>query len=288
MNTMANTHLVGISGSLRAGSYNTALLRAAFAHLPDGVTAEVAPLADIPIYNADHLNGQGMPEAVESLRSVARTAHGIVFATPEYNWSVTGALKNAVDWLSLGPDSPLDFKPAAIIGVGGGSGTARSQRHLRDILSHNSLCIVSDPQVMVSGAAQRFEGTELIDDGVRSELATMIERLLEVIERSHSTERIDIRGSILVVGSEASRADRAAHSIVEHGHRTLTALAPVDAERILGRRAVAGVVLDAHLGSGAQQLVKTAAGAIPVVEVEDPATAGRRIDDELRYEMGSG
>ena len=288
MNTMTNTHLIGISGSLRSGSYNTALLRAAFEDLPDGVTAEVATLGDIPIYNADHVNELGIPEAVEWLRSVVRAADGIVFATPEYNWSVTGAMKNAVDWLSLGPDSPLDFKPAAIIGAGGGSGTSRSQRHLRDILSHNSLCIVSDPQVMVSAASQRFAGSELSDDAVRSELVTMIDRLLEVVERAHSTERIDLRGSILVVGSEASRADRAAHSIVEHGHRTLTALAPVDAERILGRRTVAGVVLDAHLGSDAQQLVKVAAGAIPVVEVEDPAAAGRRIDDALRFEMGSG
>jgi len=288
MNTMANTHLIGISGSLRSGSYNTALLRAAFADLPPGVSGEVASLADIPLYNADNVTEQGKPEAAESLREATRSAQGIVFATPEYNWSVTGAMKNAVDWLSLGPDSPLDFKPAAIIGAGGGSGTARSQRHLRDILSHNSLCIVSDPQVMVSSASQRFEGTELADDGVRSELLTMIDRLLEVIERSHSTERIDLRGSVLVVGSEASRADRAAHSIVEHGHRTLTALAAVDAERILSRRTVAGVVLDAHVGSDARQLVKAAAAAIPVVEVEDPAAAGRLIDDALRFEMGSG
>ena len=288
MNTMANTQLIGISGSLRAGSHNTALLRAAFADLPSGVSGEVASLADIPMYNADNVTKQGKPEAVESLRAATRSAQGIVFATPEYNWSVTGAMKNAVDWLSLGPDSPLDFKPAAIIGAGGGSGTARSQRHLRDILSHNSLCIVSDPQVMVSVAPHRFEGMELTDDGVRSELATMIDRLLEVVERSHSTERIDLRGSILVVGSEASRAERAAHSIVEHGHRTLTALAAVDAERILSRRTVAGVVLDAQLGSEAQQLVKAAAGAIPVLEVEDPATAGRSIDDALRFGMGSG
>jgi chromate reductase len=287
MDTMANTHLIGISGSLRSGSYNTALLRAAFEDLPDGVTAEVVSLGDVPIYNADHVNERGIPEAVESLRSVVRSADGIVLATPEYNWSVTGAMKNAVDWLSLGPDSPLDFKPAAIIGAGGGSGTARSQRHLRDILSHNSLCIVSHPQVMVSAASQRFAGSELSDDGVQSELATMIDRLLEVVERAHSTERIDLRGSILVVGSEESRAERAAHSIVEHGHRTLTALASVDAERILGRRTVAGVVLDADLGSDAQQVVKKAAGAIPIVEVEDPATAGWSIDDALRFEMGS-
>jgi chromate reductase len=288
MKTMANTHLIGISGSLRSGSYNTALLRAAFEDLPEGVTAEVVSLADIPIYNADYVREHGKPDVVESLRSVARSADGIVFATPEYNWSVTGAMKNAIDWLSLGPESPLDFKPAAIIGAGGGSGTARSQRHLRDILSHNSLCIVSDPQVMVSAASQHFEGNELASDEVRSELSTMIDRLLQVIQRTRSIERLDLRGSILVVGSEASRADQAAHSIVEHGHRTLTALAAVDAERILGRRTVAGVVLDALLGRDAQLAVAAAAGAAPVVEVEDPATAGRKIDDALRFEMGSG
>ena len=284
---MTNTHLIGMSGSLRSGSHNTALLRAAFENLPDGVTAEVVSLSDIPLYNADHVNEQGTPETVELLRSAVRSADGVVFATPEYNWSVTGAMKNAVDWLSLGPGSPLDFKPAAIIGAGGGSGTARSQQHLRDILSHNSLCIVSEPQVMVSGASQRFEGTELTDDGVRAELATMIARLSEVIERSRSTERIDVRGSILVIGSQASRTDHAARSIVEMGHRTLTAHAAVDAERILGRRNIAGVVLDGHLGSDARQLVKSAAGSIPVVEVEDPATAGWSIDDALRFEMGS-
>ena len=285
---MVNTHLIGISGSLRAGSYNTALLRAAFENLPVGVTSEIASLAGIPLYNADEVKDHGKPEAAEALRSVVRSADGIVFATPEYNWSVTGAMKNTVDWLSLGPESPLDFKPAAIIGAGGGSGTARSQRHLRDILSHNSLCIVSDPQVMVSAAPRRFEGTELADEGVRSELGTMIDRLLGVIERTRTTERIDPGGSILVVGSDAPRAERAAHSVVEHGHRTLTALAPIDAERILGRRPVAGVVVDSLLPADARTMVSSAAGALPVVEVDDPTAAGRLIDDALRFEMGSG
>lgn len=288
MITMTTTHLIGISGSLRSGSYNTALLRAAFENLPAGVTADIASLDGIPLYNADNVKDHGKPETVEALRSVVRAADGIVFATPEYNWSVTGAMKNAVDWLSLGPESPLDFKPAAIIGAGGGSGTARSQRHLRDVLSHNSLCIVSDPQVMVSAAPRRFEGTELADDGVRLELAAMIDRLLDVIERTRTTERIDPGGSILVVGSDASRAERAAHSIVEHGHRTLTALAPIDAERILSRRPVAGVVVDSLLPADARSTVSSAAGELPVVEVDDPAEAGGLIDDALRFEMGSG
>jgi hypothetical protein len=116
----------------------------------------------------------------------------------------------------------------------------------------------------------------------------MIDRLLDVIERTRTTERIDTGGSILVVGSEATRAERAAHSIVEHGHRTLTALAPIDAERILGRRAVAGVVVDSLLSADARSVVSSAAGELPIVEVEDPAAAGRAIDDALRFEGGSG
>ncbi len=154
---MTQAHLVGISGSLRAASYNTALLRAAFEALPDGVTASIVPLKGIPLYDQDDVKEHGTPASVNELRSAVAVADGIVFATPEYNWSVTGAMKNAIDWLSGGPNSPLDFKPAAIIGVGGGSGTARSQEHLRDILGHNSLCILADPQVMVSGLGKRFD-----------------------------------------------------------------------------------------------------------------------------------
>jgi len=283
---MARTHLIGISGSLRSGSYNTALLRAAFERLPDGVSAEVADISDIPLYNADSA-ADGRPASVEALRTLVRSADGIVFASPEYNWSVTGAMKNTVDWLSLGPDSPLDFKPAAIMGAGGGSGTARSQQHLRDILAHNSLCIVSDPQVRVTGASDRFDGIELTDDELRIELAAMIERLVDVVERSRSTERIALRGSVLVVGSEEKRADAAARSIVEMGHRTLRAIAAVDAVRILSRRSIAGVVVDGRLSDEAKQAVRAGADGVPLVEFGDAGEAGRSIDDALRFDMGS-
>ncbi|MGB9358030.1 MAG: NAD(P)H-dependent oxidoreductase [Acidimicrobiia bacterium] len=279
---MTFTHLIGISGSLRAGSLNTALLRAAFEDLPDGVTAEVVSITDIPLYNADDVTDGTMPAPVVALRSVVDRADGIVFATPEYNWSVTGAMKNAVDWLSLGPGSPLDFKPAAIIGAGGGSGTARSQKHLRDVLSHNSLCIVADPQVMVARAFQRFDGTGLNDDGVRAELKAMLGRLVEVIDRSRSVGRVEARGSVLVVGSEEPRLDIAVRGVVEHGYRTLAAFAPVDAERILGRRSVAAVAVDVHLRDAAVATVRAAVGDTPIVEFDDPSSAGRMIDDALR------
>ena len=284
---MTSTHLIGISGSLRAGSLNTALLRAAFDDLPDGVTAEVVSIADIPLYNADDVTDGAKPAPVTALRSAVDRADGIVFATPEYNWSVTGAMKNAVDWLSLGPGSPLDFKPAAIIGAGGGSGTARSQKHLRDILSHNSLCIVADPQVMVARAIQRFEGTDLTDDDVRAELGTMIVRLVEVVERSRSVERVETAGSVLVVGSEEPRLDIAVRGVVEHGHRTLTAFAPVDAVRMLGRRSVAAVAVDVHLGEAALAQIRAAVDGTPIVEFDDPAGAGQLVDDALRFEAGA-
>lgn len=283
---MTDAHLIGISGSLRSGSYNTALLRAAFERMPDGVTAEIADISDIPLYDADAA-ADGRPASVEALRVLVRTADGIVFASPEYNWSVTGAMKNTIDWLSLGPDSPLDFKPAAIIGAGGGSGTARSQQHLRDILAHNSLCIVADPQVMVRGARDRFDGAELTDDPLRDELAAMIERLVDVVERSRSTERLALRGSILVVGSEEDRANAAERSIVEMGHRTLRAIAAVDAARILSRRSVAAVVVDGHLSDEARDTVRVGADSLPIVEFHDPIEAGRSIDDALRIDRGS-
>ncbi len=283
---MANTHVIGISGSLRSESYNTALLRAAFERLPEGVTSEIADISDIALYNADDAV-DGRPASVEALRTLVRSADGIVFASPEYNWSVTGAMKNAVDWLSLGPDSPLDFKPAAIAGAGGGSGTARSQEHLRDILAHNNLCIVADPQVMVSGARERFVAGELVDDDVRSELASMLERLLDVIERARSTERLALRGSILVVGSDEPRAGEAARSIVEMGHRTLRAIAAVDAVRILSRRAIAGVAVDGHLNKEAKQAVRAGADRLPFIEFDAATEAGRAIDAAIRFDMGS-
>ncbi len=286
---MEPIHLVGISGSLRVASYNTALLRAAFAELPEGTTAEIVPLHGIPLYNQDDERERGMPETVAELRRVVGSADGMVFATPEYNWSVTGAMKNAIDWLSRGPGSPLDFKPAAIIGAGGGSGTARSQRHLRDILSHNSLCIVADPQVMVSGTADRFDGTTLVDEGVKVDLREMIGRLCELVDRARSAERLPVKGSILVVGPTAGRVDDAVRSVAEMGYRTLTAHAAVDAIRILSNRSIAGVAIDATLDlENRGALVDRAGDDVVMATVETPAHAGTEIEEALRYANSPG
>ena len=280
---MTQSHLVGISGSLRAGSYNTALLRAAFETLPEGVTASIVPLNGIPLHNQDAVNELGTPASVDEIRSKVAAADGIVFATPEYNWSVTGAMKNAVDWLSGGPNSPLDFKPAAIIGIGGGSGTARSQQHLRDILGHNDLCILADPRVMVSGLGERFDGLELADDGVRSELEAMVTGLVQLIERSRSRDRVDVRGSVLVVGAVDQHSDAAVRSLVEMGYRTLRASSTIDAERILTKRAVAAIVLDPDIEAVDRPVIEIASENLPVITATDPAAVGRMVDDTLRY-----
>ncbi len=282
---MTQAHLVGISGSLRAASYNTALLRAAFEALPGGVTASIVPLNGIPLHNQDDVQEHGTPASVDEIRSTVAAADGIVFATPEYNWSVTGAMKNAVDWLSGGPNSPLDFKPAAIIGIGGGSGTARSQQHLRDILGHNDLCILADPQVMVSGLGKRFDGLELADDGVRSELAAMVAGLVQLVERSRTRERVDVQGSVLVVGAVDQHSDTAVRSLVEMGYRTLRASSTIDAVRILTKRAVAAIVLDPDIDAVDRPLIESASGDLPVITATDPAAVGRVVDDILRYEI---
>lgn len=285
---MTRAHLIGISGSLRAASYNTALLRAAFENLPDGVTASLSSLKGIPLFDQDELKEHGAPASVNELRSAVAAADGIVFATPEYNWSVTGAMKNAIDWLSGGPNSPLDFKPAAIIGIGGGSGTARSQEHLRDILGHNSLCILADPQVMVSGLGERFDGLELADQDVKSELDRMVEGILRLVERSRSRDRVEVHGSVLIVGAVDHHVGTATRSLVEMGYRTLQASSSIDAERILTKRPVAAIVLDPAIKTADRVRIDTAAGDLPVVIAGDPATVGAAVDDTLRYGTDPG
>src|ERR1700686_3470048 len=124
-------NILGISGSLRKGSFNTAALRSARDLAPEGVAIETADLTEIPLYNED-VRAQGYPPAVERFREQIRAADALLFATPEYNLSLSGVLKNAIDWASRPPDQPFGGKPAAIMGAGAGmAGTARAQYDLR-------------------------------------------------------------------------------------------------------------------------------------------------------------
>ena len=279
--------LVGISGSLRRNSYNTALLRAAQDLVPEGVTMDVLDLGGIPLYNWDDERERGFDEAVQVLRDRVAEADGIVFATPEYNFSVTGVLKNAIDWLSRGPDSPLDYMPAAIMGAGGGSGTRASQRHLRDILAHNRFCVVAEPQVMVAKAPSHFDRLRLVDEEIRADIRLMLERLALLIERGRHRPPQRIAGSVLVVGRDGDAVDAASRRIAEMGHRTLEGLTDIDTIRLLETRLIAAVVVGASLEEASRRSIVSRAAALhpeaPIVLTEDPDTAASEVDDALRY-----
>ncbi len=125
-----NLHILGIPGSLRSGSYNRGLLRAAAELMPAGITLDIADLAKIPLYNEDILST--WPEAVAHLQEQIRLADGVIIATPEYNHSIPGVLKNALDWASRPMKTqPFAGKPLAVMGAGGRSGTVWAQDHLK-------------------------------------------------------------------------------------------------------------------------------------------------------------
>lgn len=186
MSEPGQLEVLGISGSLRRDSFNTELIRVAAEEAPPDMTIALADISDLPIYNADLERESGFPEPVERLRDEMARADGLLFATPEYNYSVPGALKNAIDWASRRP-SPMDLKPAAILGAGGRSGTARAQRHLRDILEHNQLQVVSEPEVLLAGARSLFAGGTLQDTMARKEIRRLLESLLETIEQARDS-----------------------------------------------------------------------------------------------------
>ena len=173
--------IAGIAGSLRRSSLNRALLRAAAEVAPDRLHITICDLQAIPLYNAD-VEASGVPPAVAALRDAVKAADGLLFATPEYNHGVPGVLKNAVDWLSRPPRaSVLDGKPAAIMGATPGLwGTARSQTQLRQAFVFTNTFAMTQPEVLVARAADKFDADgRLTDQPTREFLATFLERFAE-------------------------------------------------------------------------------------------------------------
>ena len=176
--------ILGIAGSLRRESYNRALLRAATQLAPDGATIEVFELAGIPGFNQD--DEQDPPAKVVELKRRIREADAILIVTPEYNYSVPGVLKNAIDWASRPyGDSAWNGKPAAIMGASIGTiGTARAQYHLRQMFVFLNMFPVNQPEVMVGNASERFDANgNLTDDATKQFVRQLLQNLVEWARR---------------------------------------------------------------------------------------------------------
>lgn len=160
--------IIAISGSLRHGSFNTALLRALRELAPQGMDITIERLNAIPLYDAD-LQAQAMPEGVLQLAQLIRNADGLLIATPEYNFSVPGVLKNAIDWISRVDEQPFNGKPIGIMGAAGSLlGTARAQYHLRQVFVYLNGHIMNRPEAFIGGARNKFDaGGKLADEATR-------------------------------------------------------------------------------------------------------------------------
>jgi chromate reductase len=174
--------ILGIAGSLRQGSYNRSLLRVARELLPEGVELVEYEIGALPFYDGD-VEAAGDPEAVVRFKQAIGDADALLIATPEYNRGVPGVLKNAIDWASRPPlASPLTDKPVAIMGASTGrGGTARAQEQLRAALEFSRATVLEQPEVLVPEAFMRFdEHGELVDSGIRAELAELLDTLVRV------------------------------------------------------------------------------------------------------------
>ena len=164
-------NFVTLLGSLRQGSYNAAVARALPALAPPGVTiSALGSVGDFPHYNED-VQAAGFPAVVTAMADAIRQANGVLIITPEYNYSVPGVLKNALDWLSRLKPAPLAGKPVAIQSAAPGLlGGVRAQYHLRQILVEFDVQVFSRPEIMVSGAATKIstDTQELHDEATRS------------------------------------------------------------------------------------------------------------------------
>ena len=176
--------ILGIAGSLRHESYNRAALRAATELVPEGAAIETFELDGIPGFNQDE--ELQPPAKVTELKRRIREANAILIVTPEYNYSVPGVLKNAIDWASRPyGDSAWNGKPAAIMGASIGTiGTARAQYHLRQMMVFLNMFPINQPEVMIGNASERFDAQgKLTDDATKDFIRQLLQNLVEWTRR---------------------------------------------------------------------------------------------------------
>ena len=180
MSETRGVSVLAICGSLRSGSYNRMVLQEAIAAKPSGMTVTVADIATIPPYNED-VRVRGFPAPVETLRRQIAEADALLFVTPEYNYSMPGVLKNAIDWASRPPDQPFAGKPVAMMGASGGmSGTVRAQYDLRRSCVFLDMHPINKPEIFIGAAQTKFDAAgHLTDETARG----LIRDLMAALER---------------------------------------------------------------------------------------------------------
>jgi len=181
---MADIKILGIAGSLRKGSFNRMALRAAQGLVPAGATLEALDLPDLPGFNQD--NDKTPPPAVADLKARIRAADAVLIVTPEYNFSIPGALKNAIDWASRPyGDSAWKGKPVALMGASTGAlGSARAQYHLRQCFVFLDMPCVTQPEVLIAQAASKFDQAgNLTDDTARKLIGQLLANLCVLAKR---------------------------------------------------------------------------------------------------------
>ena len=182
---MAQTlNILGIAGSLRNGSYNASLLQAARDLVPAGVEITIQGIGDLPLFNQDH--EKDFPPSVQRLKEAVKAADALLIVTPEYNYSVPGVLKNALDWISrpYGQNS-AEGKPVAIMGASVGmTGTARAQYHLRQMFVFLNCFAINKPEVMVPSAADKFDASgKLTDEKTKEKVQELVLELVKWTRR---------------------------------------------------------------------------------------------------------
>src|SRR5712691_11802278 len=180
----STVHILGFAGSLSKQSYNRAILKVAQELMPEGAELEIITLDDLPLFNQDHENNE--PEVVRNFKEKIRDADALLIATPEYNYSTSGVLKNAIDWASRPTGrSVLEGKPAAIMGVGGRFGTVRAQQHLRQVFLYLNMPVLLKPEVHVLNAWEKFDNDgNLTDEKTREQIETLVLTLVRKLRET--------------------------------------------------------------------------------------------------------
>ena len=175
-------HILGFAGSLSKQSINRGVLKIAQGLVPQDAEMEIINLDEIPLYNRDY--DDDPPPVVRELKEKIRQADALFIVTPEYNYSISGVLKNAIDWVSRPVNTcPMTHKPTAIMGAGGRFGTVRAQLHLRQILLYLDVLVITKPEVMILNAWEKFDSEgHLIDEKTREQIELLVNTLVKKVQ----------------------------------------------------------------------------------------------------------